>query len=411
MPADQKPVTETAWFNSPALKHLFAKMLNKGDEIRIVGGAARNHLLNEPVNDIDLATTFTPDQVMERARNAGIKTLPTGIDHGTVTLIIDGTSFELTTLRKDVTTDGRHAVVEFGTDWLEDAKRRDFTINALYISADGSWHDPLGTGFQDIKTRTIRFIGSAQKRIREDYLRSLRFYRFNAYYGSAPYDEEAITATIQLRAGLATLSNERVSSELLKILKAPAASEILKLLYQTGLLTNLLGTAPNISKALKLINIENYLEELYPDPALRLASLAAWAPDDAERLKQRFRLSNQQQKTLETWINSRSFPPITNQVQQNTRNFHSGKNTYLIEIKSAWTRSNSHSNDAEWARLFKESQNKTLPEFPVTGQDLIDAGYPAGPHLGKKIKELQEIWLKGDMLINKQQLLADIIKT
>lgn len=415
LPTDIKPVTETDWFNNPALKKLFAKMLTSGDEIRIVGGAARNHLLGEPVNDIDLATTFTPDQIITRAKKAGIKTLPTGIDHGTVTLIIDDTAFELTTLRKDISTDGRHATVEFGTDWLEDAKRRDFTINALYISADGTWYDPLGSGLKDIKTRSIRFIGSAKKRIREDYLRSLRFYRFNAYYGHAPYDEEAISATVQLRAGLASLSKERVSSELLKILKASGAKEILKLLYQTGLLTSLLGTVPNIAKALKLIMIEESLKSHggnmptpEANPVLRLAALAAWAPGDGGRLQQRFCLSKQQKNTIKNWLNARTFPPLTSKLQQDARHYTSGKANFLDELISAWSRSNASPNDTNWAKLYQQAENTTLPEFPISGQDLINHGYDAGPALGQKLKSLQNIWLDSGMKKNRQELLASL---
>src|SRR4029077_2464537 len=194
-----------------------------GEEARVVGGAVRNALLGIPIGEIDIATTAVPDEVVRRAKNAGFKPVPTGIEHGTVTVVIGGRPFEVTTLREDVETFGRHANVRFGRDWKKDAERRDFSMNALSAGADGHVHDYVG-GLADLKARRVRFIGEASKRIAEDYLRILRFFRFHAAYGHGLPDAAGLAACIAARAGLGQLSRERVRMELLKLLLARHAT-------------------------------------------------------------------------------------------------------------------------------------------------------------------------------------------
>ncbi|MBV9078214.1 MAG: CCA tRNA nucleotidyltransferase, partial [Methylobacteriaceae bacterium] len=212
----------------------------EGEETRLVGGAVRNALLARPVSDIDLATTALPSRVAELARAARLKAVPTGIEHGTVTVLVEGQAFEVTTLREDVDTDGRHATVRFGRDFSADAARRDFTINALFLARDGRIHDTVG-GLADLAARRVRFIGEPRRRIREDYLRTLRFFRLTAEYGEGAPDRDGLAACVAERAGLAMLSRERIRAELVKLVLARRGPELLAVLSGTGLLARLTG--------------------------------------------------------------------------------------------------------------------------------------------------------------------------
>jgi tRNA nucleotidyltransferase/poly(A) polymerase len=208
---------DAAWLQQPETQRVFAALAVPGVETRAVGGAVRNTLLGLPTAEVDFATTALPEKVIALARSADLKAVPTGIEHGTVTLVANGVPFEVTTLRRDVETFGRHAIVAFTEDWAEDARRRDFTLNALYASSDGEVFDPLG-GYADLVAGRVRFIGDAEARIKEDYLRILRFFRFNAYYGKGPLDADGLAACVALRDGLAQLSAERVAGEMMILL-------------------------------------------------------------------------------------------------------------------------------------------------------------------------------------------------
>src|SRR5262249_331048 len=221
--------------------------LSDGAETRAVGGAVRNALLGEKVKEIDLATTARPEQVIALAKKAGLKPVPTGIEHGTVTVIADGVPFEVTTLRSDVETFGRHATVAFTKDWKEDARRRDFTLNALYAGIEGRVCDPV-EGYADLLEGRVRFIGDAEARIKEDYLRILRFFRFNAYYGKGPFDEAGLMAAVKLHAGIERLSAERVSAEMRSLLVAPQAMRAVVALFDYGLLVGLLGGVTRLAR-------------------------------------------------------------------------------------------------------------------------------------------------------------------
>jgi len=215
-------VLDAPWLNSGPAARVLELLNGGGEEARVVGGAVRNALLGVPIGDVDVATTAVPDEVVRRAREAGIKSVPTGIEHGTVTLVADGQPFEVTTLREDTETFGRKARVSFGRDWIGDARRRDFTINALSVGIDGVVHDYVG-GLDDIAARRVRFIGEAGARIEEDYLRILRFFRIHAAFGVGEVDRNGYRACISARAGLATLSAERMRMEILKLLVADGA--------------------------------------------------------------------------------------------------------------------------------------------------------------------------------------------
>lgn len=394
---------DAAWLNTPAIRSLFAALLKEGDEVRAVGGAPRNHLLGTTVSDVDLATQLPPQEVIARADAAGIKHIPTGINHGTVTLVIDGHSFEVTSLREDIETDGRHAVVRFGTDWLEDARRRDFTINALYVSADGTLHDPLGTGLDNIRARRLCFIGDAETRIREDHLRSLRFYRFAALYANPPYDQEAIAATIRQRAGLRELSAERIHNELFKLLSAPDPRAALQALYQAGLLTTILATAPNITLADNLIAAEIAFKR-QPDPLLRLAALAIWQEGDAARLGQRLRLSKKQQAILAKLARYPAFPDFEDEAAITAFRYRAGQELFPRLAMLAFARTN-QAEAERWEKMISDASETPLPAFPLTGADLVAAGHKPGPELGQLLENLENCWLNSGMTLSREELL------
>lgn len=408
-------LSEANWLETKELNKLFDVFLVNGDEVKIVGGAPRNHLLNKPVEDIDLATIYTPEEIISKAKAAHIKYIATGIEHGTVTLLINDTTFEITTLRADIKTDGRHAIVEFGTSWREDAKRRDFTINALYVLKDGTVEDPLGSGLADLKTQTVRFIGNAEDRIREDFLRSLRYYRFASYYSKKPFDPLAISATIKQRDGLRGLSAERVKSELFKILSAPESLEVVNELYQNGILMGLLGTVPNIRAFFKLVDLEKKLNQK-ADAALRLAVLSAWHKGDVVRLKKRLRLSKSETRKIElkvktdleksSLITSLDLTQPEGKFFYNKYHFFLGEVDYSSLLKALYALGSCSLNlDAvvEKLKLMEAYEEK---ELPIKGADLIEKGMQPGPKVGKVLEKLTMVWLKSDRLRSKEELLA-----
>lgn len=244
-------LADASWLQRSETRAVLGALTAAGHEARIVGGTVRNALLGEPVTDIDIATTATPDQVIAAARAAHLDAIPTGIAHGTITVVANRVPFEVTTLREDAETFGRHARVAFTADWAADARRRDFTINALYCDADGVVSDPLG--LDDLAARRVRFIGDAHERIREDALRILRFFRFHARYGEGNPDTAGLDACAKERALLTMLSAERIRSELLKLLDAPGAADAVATMSNYGFLSALLGRAPRPGVLRRLI--------------------------------------------------------------------------------------------------------------------------------------------------------------
>ena len=277
----------------PALRSLLEAFNDDAEETRIVGGAVRNALLGRPVTEVDCTTTMLPEAISERAKKVGFKAVPTGIEHGTITVIVAGEPFEITTLREDVETDGRYAVVHFGRDFALDAKRRDFTINALSLGLDGQLYD-YTDGVADLAARRVRFIGDARTRIREDYLRIMRFFRFHAEYADADPDPDGLAASGAERQGLTILSKERIRHELLKLLVARRAEDTIRILANYGFLTWLLGGAAEFGR---LSRVAAY-DKNEPVPIWRLAALAVMVEEDAERLRERLRLSNDEHKKL-----------------------------------------------------------------------------------------------------------------
>ncbi len=393
-----------AWLERPETKAVFVALSRDGAETRAVGGAVRNALLGLPVTEIDLATTAPPDQVLELAAKAGLKAVPTGIDHGTITVIAGKTPFEVTTLRRDVETFGRHARIAYTTSWEEDAKRRDFTLNALYASEDGTLFDPLG-GYADLVAGRVRFIGEAEDRIKEDYLRILRFFRLHAYYGKGEMDEAGLHASVKLRAGLAKLSAERVGGELKRLLVAPQAMLAVEALYDYGLLTELLGSVPRLFRFERLIAIEQ-ANGVAADASLRLAALAIFVGEDVLRLVTRLRLSNAEQAVLLLAAQERARSRLPEKLGAKAALYRLGPADYRHFVLLAWTDSSAAPDDPAWRQALALPERWQAPAFPLGGHELMALGASKGPDLGLVLKRLEQEWIESGFNLDREQLLA-----
>jgi len=360
----------------------------------VVGGAVRNALLGLPVSEIDVATTALPDEVRRRVEAAGHKAVPTGIEHGTITAIIDRHPIEVTTLREDVETFGRKARVVFGRDWKADAERRDFTINALSASADGKVYDYVG-GLADIASRVVRFIGDPQRRIAEDYLRILRFFRFHAYYGHGAPDAAGLHACIIGRDGLDVLSRERVRMELLKLLLAPHAAPTLAVMAETGILGSVLGGVPLLASFENLVKVEA-ASGAAPDAVRRLGGLGVQVTEDAERLSERLRLSNAESERLVALNFWWRVSPASGAQAARALLYHLGRESFVDRVLLAWVRSRDGAADQAWSELALLPERWTAPDFPLKAADFMQLGVAAGPALGVAMRAAKEAWIAAD---------------
>jgi poly(A) polymerase len=407
-------VAGEAWFSDPALVRLLSLLNSYGGEARVAGGAVRNSLMGLPVADIDIATTLPPQDVVERAKAADIKAVPTGIEHGTVTLVIGGKPFEVTTLRRDVATDGRHAEVMFGTDWQTDAERRDLTINALYATQDGTVID-LVNGLPDIESRTVRFIGDAATRIAEDHLRILRFFRFFALYGSGRPDAEGLKACARAKDKLRRLSAERVWSETKKLLGAPDPGRALLWMRQAGVLSEILpetekwgiDAIPGLIEAEKAFGWQ-------PDALLRLAAIV---PPDRERLRalaERLRLSKAEAAVLDGWAAAPEIAPKLAETAFDRLLYRNGPKGLSMRLRlalaSARARGLGDTDALAFAglcqRLLARAEKWQKPAFPLTGADVLAAGVSAGPDVGTMLARIEDEWVGGNFHDDRARLLA-----
>lgn len=390
------------WLQEQSLQKLLTVLSEGGEEARIAGGAVRNTFLGEPVADVDIATTTLPEETMRRATDAGFKTVPTGIDHGTVTVIADGKPYEVTTLRADVETDGRHATVAFGRDWKADAERRDFTINGLYADADGTVIDLVG-GVADLKSRTLRFIGDPEQRITEDYLRILRFFRFFSWYGSGRPDAEGLKACARLKGRLAQLSAERVWSELRKLLAAPDPSRALLWMRQASVLTTVLPESEKWGiDAIHTLVAAEQAHGWQPDAMLRLAAIV---PPDAARLKamaERLRMSNDEAMRLEQFAMS---APANGSLSERefAKMLYRGKPDGIEDRLRLAIAGGKQAN--KLLRQLDFAKTWERPRFPVGGDDLKALGMTAGPAMGARLKQLEDQWVASNFSLTKEQLL------
>ena len=363
-----------------------------GEEARVVGGAVRNALMGRPHTDHDVTTTAVPDVVVARAGAARLRTIPTGISHGTVTVLVEGRPFEVTTLREDVETDGRHATIRFGRDFARDALRRDFTINALSIDLAGRVHDYCG-GLADLAAERVRFIGDPATRIREDYLRTLRFFRFSAEYAAGDLDPAGLAAAVADRDGLARLSRERVRQELLKLVAARRAPEAVAGMSEAGLLGPLLAGVPQPRRLARLAAIA---PEAGPIP--RLAALGVIVPEDAERLRDVLKLSSAEAARLAAAavalarLHSVAGAPRPRLLREIL--FDRGRAGADDGVLLAWAESAAAVDAPDWAAARRFLADTPEPRLPFSGADLIARGIPAGKPLGAALKRLQAAWIR-----------------
>ncbi|GLQ35382.1 poly(A) polymerase [Amylibacter marinus] len=379
---------EFQWLQNPSVQKLIQALRVRGVEPYFVGGCVRNSLLNIPISDIDIATATLPLDVDKYCRDAGFKTIPTGLDHGTITVLVDDQPFEITTFRKDVATDGRRATVAFSTDMIEDARRRDFTMNALYVDADGALFDPLN-GLGDITSRRIRFIGTAMNRIREDYLRILRYFRFHAYYADPEqgFDSVSLDACHRGIEGISTLSKERIGHEMRKLLAAPDPSPALATMQTIGLLPAILtgGTAKFIAP---LVHLEA------GHPAHWLARLFVLGGEDIQKSLCLSKAENRMLDQLRTATAIGYAPPRAGYILG-----RSLARAYYLAL-SAMTETPPAPDYMAAIELGAAHQRR----FPVRAADL--GRDLRGPEIGARLAELEERWIYSDFSLSKEALLT-----
>jgi len=392
------------WMTAAPTRAVMSALESNEDRTRFVGGAVRNALLRVPVIDVDIATQFTPDEVIRRLAATQLRAVATGIEHGTVTAIADGTAFEVTSLRRDVETFGRRAVVAYTTDWKEDALRRDFTMNALYASADGTLFDYF-TGLEDVAARRVRFIGDAGQRIREDYLRILRFFRFYACYGRGVPDAAAISACVAERQGLKLLSGERVQKELLLLLQAENPVPVLTLMQENGIVQELLPGEMQIPRLDRLIGIERAMG-VAPDALLRFAALLPDSTAQARGIAQALRLSNEARDRLVAAAEKDQ--RIGGSMQKALAKellYRSGVEKFHDQLLLNWAGSGASPEDANWRDIFLLMQSWKIPLLPIDGTDVMTLGIPEGPEIGVRLREAEQWWIEQDFAADRMQLL------
>ncbi len=388
------------WLTSPQLSALF-ETLGAVGEARVVGGAVRNTLLGEPVGDIDIATDAVPEAVTRAARQAGMGVHETGLAHGTVTVVVDGTPFEVTTLREDVSTDGRRATVRFTRDFAVDAGRRDFTMNALYVDRQGHGVDHVG-GYQDCLDRRVRFIGDPDTRILEDHLRILRLFRFHAHYGEGPIDAEGLAAARRHRALIGSLSAERVHAEVMKLLTGRHAAEVLEIVAGENFLDPFVPHRLNVGAYRALRDVE----EAAGRPVSALLGLVALLDFDAEsfgdaaaalRFSRKARTRGLVAIETARLMPPRSVPHVRSLLYEHgVEAFSDGlilsvaQGVDVIDVQ----------------HLLAEARRWSRPRFPVGGDDLLQAGGESGPDLGERLKRLETLWRSSDFSLDREALLA-----
>lgn len=403
MPAEKivARITPQPWMEEAATRAVMAALGDQAGGARFVGGCVRDTLLGRAIFDIDIATPLTPDRVIERLEAAGIKVVPTGLKHGTVTAVVPPRHFEITTLRHDVETFGRHARVAFTEDWAADAQRRDFTMNALSLAADGTVFDAVG-GLADLEAGLVRFVGTAEERIREDVLRLLRFYRFTAHYGRGAADAEARGACRRLASLLPGLSGERVAAELLKLLAAPDPLPTLAMMVEDGVLPVVLPEARSLALLDALLPLEPA-----GDPMRRLGALIGADAAGAAAVAERLRLSNAQRDRLAAFA-APPWPidPAGDERAQRRALRHLGAPLFrdLVLLHAAT------GDDAALPRLLALADAWRPVSFPVKGRDLTVLGLPPGPAVGTLLAELEAWWEEGDFRADRRACLAELAR-
>jgi len=390
------------WMTEPATRRVLDALAAGGVIARFVGGSVRDTLLGRPVSDIDIATPASPQVVTALLRKARVKVVPTGVEHGTVTAVAKPRHFEITTLRRDVEPKGRRAVVAFVDDWRIDAERRDFTMNALFLDPDGTVHDYVG-GLADVEARRVRFVGDPQTRIREDVLRLLRFYRFHAQLGHPPADEAARAACRALASLLPTLSAERVSAELLKLLAAVDPLPALALMREDAVLPVILPEATQFDRLAGMVALEPET-----DAIRRLAALVAVDAEGARELARRLRLSNEQRDRLVAMAAPEWPLALADDARAQRRAIYRlGLDRYrdLVLLRAA---GQGASASPRAQSLLKRAEETGELEFPLKGRDVTALRIKPGPRVGALLKEVAAWWEAGDFRADRAACLAEL---
>lgn len=390
-PAGKIPLQD--WMRAAPTRQVIAALTAEGAEARFVGGCVRDALAGRPVQDVDIATQLSPETVMRLLEKAGIKAVPTGLDHGTVTAVADHKPFEITTLRIDVETYGRHAKVAFTDDWTADAARRDFTFNALSCAPDGTLYDPFG-GVEDLRAGRVRFVGDARARIEEDYLRLLRFFRFQAHYGKVPPDPAVLDIATALAPQLRRLSGERVRDELFKLLLAPDPIPVIDLMLERRVLQQVLPVTGETSVLRALLRVEPAGEA--PDPVIRLAALIEPDGIKADEAATRLRLSSRQRRALVQLAEPEAHLDPTLPPRARWHAVHKlHPPLYRSLLRLDWARRHTRDDAKPEAALhaaIAEADELATKTFPVRGKDALKMGVRAGPEVGRLLDELEDWW-------------------
>jgi poly(A) polymerase len=381
--------SQHGWMTAPETVAVMAAL----GEARFVGGAVRNALLGVSVVDIDIAVPMPPSEALARLTARNIKVIETGLDHGTVTAIAGTHAFEITSLRRDVETDGRHAVIAFTDDWTEDAARRDFTINALYASAGGEIFD-YATGVEDLIAGKVRFMGDAAARIAEDYLRVLRLFRFHAWYGKGDIDAEGLRAAAAAKDRLKTLSAERIAKELLRLLEAGNPAPVLRVMAATGILSELLPGALQLPRLERLAELDAD-NGFARDAVLRLAALLPDGGDAAHAAADALKLSNADRTRLEQALRAEKIPAQLSAQDARRLLYRIGVARFKDKVLLQWAGAPAHRTGA-WRMLLEMADHWQRPRFPLTGRDVMQAGVPEGPDVGRIIAQVEDWWAGGD---------------
>ena len=379
------------WMTAP---ETLAVMTALGDA-RFVGGAVRNALLGVSVADIDIAVPMPPTESLARLRARGIKVVETGLEHGTVTAIAGTHAFEITSLRRDVETDGRHAIIAFTDDWAEDAARRDFTINAMYAAVNGEIFD-YATGIEDLIAGKVRFMGDAKTRIAEDYLRVLRLFRFHAWYGKGDIDAEGLRAAAEAKDKLKTLSAERVQKELLRLLEAENPAPVLRVMAATGILSELLPGALSLPRLERLVEIDAD-NQFARDAVLRLAALLPDSDNDAAHAAaDALKLSNADRARLEQALSGEKIPAQLAARDARRLLYRIGVARFRDKVLLQWAGAPQGAGALQFRMLLEMADNWQRPRFPLTGREVMQAGVPEGPDVGRVLAKVEDWWVGGD---------------
>lgn len=387
------------WHDLAGADEVMAALKSDGGQARYVGGAVRDAVLGRAIKDVDIATPLTPEAVMERLKVARIKSIPTGIDHGTVTAVCRGHAYEITTLRHDVETDGRRAKVAFTQDWKADAARRDFTMNALYADEDGTVYDYFD-GVEDARKGHIRFIGQPLERIQEDALRILRFFRFHATYGKGAPDEEGLKACVERRLSLKGLSRERIRDELFRLLSAHDPIPVFELMLENGILEGVVPEERNLEALKHLVALERAYG--FADPLRRTVALLPADINTVWDVCKRLKLSNKDTKRAKAMVDGDiTVSPDMNEKQNKAALYYLGADVFRDRLFLSGRAGENLTPQLELARSWRP------PHLPINGRDILNHKLAEGPDVGACLRRLETLWVESGFSLSRDQLLEE----